>query len=171
VAENLGVITEAVEAIRHEFGFPGMSVLQFAFGSDPQAPTFRPHNYPNEVVAYTGTHDNDTTVGWWTAKGSGESTQSAQEMQRERDFAKKYLNTDGSEIHWSFIRAVEASVADTVLIPMQDVLGLGNEARMNLPATASGNWRWRYREGALTAELAARLRELAEVYERVASPH
>ena len=167
VAENLGVITPEVEAIREEFGFPGMAVLQFAFGTDPQAPTFRPHNYPREVVAYTGTHDNDTTVGWWTGEGRGESTRSDEDIRRERDFAMRYLNTDGHEIHWAFIRALEASVADTVLIPMQDVLGLGTEARMNQPATLGGNWRWRYRRGALKPELAGRLRDLAELYDRL----
>ncbi len=166
VAENLGVITPEVEAIREEFGFPGMAVLQFAFGTDPQAPTFRPHNFPREVVAYTGTHDNDTTVGWWASKGSGDSTRSEEDIQRERDFALRYLNADGHEIHWAFIRTLEASVADTVLIPMQDVLGLGNEARMNQPATMGGNWRWRYRPGALQPELAQRLRELTGLYER-----
>jgi 4-alpha-glucanotransferase len=166
VAENLGVITPEVEAIRAEFGFPGMAVLQFAFGTDPQAPTFRPHNYPREVVAYTGTHDNDTTVGWWSSKGSGESTRTDEDIRRERDFAMRYLNTDGKEIHWTFIRALEASVADTVLIPMQDVLGLGTEARMNRPATLGGNWRWRYRDGSLKPELARRLRELVELYDR-----
>jgi 4-alpha-glucanotransferase len=157
VAENLGVITPEVEAIRHEFGYPGMSILQFGFGNDAQAPTFRPHNYPREVMAYTGTHDNDTTVGWWQSRTVGGS---------EREFARKYLNTDGSEVHWTFIRAIEASVADTVLIPMQDVLGLGTEARMNLPATLGGNWRWRYRREMLTPEIARKLHELAELYER-----
>jgi 4-alpha-glucanotransferase len=166
VAENLGVITPDVEAIREEFGFPGMSILQFAFGTDPQAPTFRPHNYPRNLAAYTGTHDSDTTVGWWSSEGRGESTRSEEDIRREREFAKKYLNTDGRELHWAFIRALEASVADTVLIPLQDVLGLGTEARMNQPATLSGNWRWRYRAGALRAEIAQRLRELTELYER-----
>jgi 4-alpha-glucanotransferase len=166
VAENLGVITPEVEAIRHEFGYPGMSILQFGFGTDPQAPTFRPHNYPREVVAYTGTHDSDTTVGWWSSVGRGESTRSEADISREHAFAKRYLNTDGSEIHWAFIRALEASVADTVLIPLQDVLGLGTEARMNQPATASGNWRWRYRREMLTPEIAGRLREFADLYER-----
>jgi 4-alpha-glucanotransferase len=166
VAENLGVITPAVEAIRAEFGLPGMTILQFAFGSDPQSPSFRPHNYPREVVAYTGTHDCDTTVGWWTSEGSGESTRSAEEIHREREVARKYLNTDGSEINWAFIRALEASVADTVLIPLQDVLGLGSEARMNQPATLGGNWRWRYRAEMLTPEIARRLMELARLYER-----
>lgn len=166
VAENLGVITPEVEAIRHEFGFPGMTILQFAFGSDPQASSFRPHNYPREVVAYSGTHDCDTTVGWWTSEGRGESTRSAGDIRREREFARAYLNTDGSEIHWVFIRTLLASVADTVLIPLQDVLGLGSEARMNQPATIGGNWRWRYKQEMLTAGIARRLAELTRVYER-----
>jgi len=170
VAENLGVITPEVEAIRAEFKFPGMAILQFAFGTDPQSPTFRPHNYPREVVAYTGTHDNDTTVGWWKSQAATDSTRSEEDIRRERDFAKRYLHSDGSEIHWTFIRALEASVANTVLIPLQDVLGLGTDARMNRPATASGNWRWRYREGALKLEMAERLREMAELYDRGAFP-
>jgi 4-alpha-glucanotransferase len=167
VAENLGVITPEVEAIRAEFGFPGMSILQFAFGNDSQAASFRPHNYPREVVAYTGTHDCDSTVGWWTSEGKGESTRSPEDIRREHEIARKYLNTDGSEINWAFIRALEASVADTVLIPLQDVLGLGSESRMNQPATLGGNWRWRYRAEMLTPEIARRLAELARLYERV----
>jgi 4-alpha-glucanotransferase len=166
VAENLGVITPEVEAIREQFGFPGMSVLQFAFGNDPQAPTFRPHNYPREIVAYTGTHDCDTTVGWWTSAGRGESTRSPEEILREREMARRYLETDGREINWVFIRALEASVADTVLIPLQDVLGLGSSSRMNQPATLGGNWRWRYRKEMITPEMAGRLRELTDLYER-----
>jgi 4-alpha-glucanotransferase len=166
VAENLGVITPEVEAIRNEFGFPGMAILQFAFGHDPQGPTFRPHNYSRELVAYTGTHDCDTTVGWWSSTGRGESTRSADDIRAEREFTKKYLNTDGREIHWFFIRALLASVADTVLIPLQDVLGLGTEARMNQPATIGGNWRWRYCEEMLGPEIAQRLRELTSIYDR-----
>jgi len=166
VAENLGVITPAVEAIRAQFGFPGMSILQFAFGNDSQSATFRPHNYPREVVAYTGTHDCDTTVGWWTSQGKGESTRSAEDIRREHELALKYLNSDGSEINWVFIRALEASVADTVLIPLQDVLGLGSNSRMNQPATQGGNWRWRYRREMLTPGTAGRLRELSDLYDR-----
>jgi 4-alpha-glucanotransferase len=166
VAENLGVITPEVESLRAEFDFPGMSVLQFAFGTDPQAHTFRPHNYSRDLVAYTGTHDCDTTVGWWTSQGRGESTRTDDDIRQEREYAKQYLNTDGREIHWVFIRALLASVADTVLIPLQDVLGLGTEARMNQPATIGGNWRWRGREGALTPELAQRLHELTRLYDR-----
>ena len=166
VAENLGVITPEVEALRHQFGFPGMSVLQFAFGSDPQAPTFRPHNYPREVVAYTGTHDNDTTAGWWQGQGVGDSTRSLADVERERAFTKAYLNTDGREIQWAFIRTVMASVADTVIIPLQDVLGLGNEARMNLPGSTKGNWHWRCRPHAITQEMRDRLKQLTVMYDR-----
>ena len=164
VAENLGVITPEVENLRAQFGFPGMAVLQFAFGTDPQAPTFRPHNYPREIVAYTGTHDNDTTVGWWTSEGV--STRTADDIRREREIAKSYLNTDGREIHWDFIRAVVSSVADTAVVPLQDVLGLGSDARMNTPATTSRNWKWRFEAGAVTAEIHGRLKKLSELYDR-----
>jgi 4-alpha-glucanotransferase len=166
VAENLGVITPEVEAIRHQFHYPGMSVLQFAFGSDPQAPTFRPHNYPREVVAYTGTHDNDTTVGWWNSSPAIDSTRTLDDIARERAETCAYLNTDGREISWVFIRTVFASVADTALAPMQDVLGLGSEARMNLPGSTRGHWRWRMRPDAITSGLAGRLRELTGLYDR-----
>ncbi len=166
VAENLGVITPEVEAIRHKFGYPGMSVLQFAFGNDPQAPTFRPHNYPRELVAYTGTHDNDTTVGWWTSTGQGDSTRSADDIQAEREFTRKYLRTNGTQINWAFITTIMSSVADTVLIPLQDVLGLGSAARMNLPGSGEGHWQWRFRPGDLKREHAAKLKELAMLYDR-----
>jgi 4-alpha-glucanotransferase len=166
VAENLGVITPEVEAIREQFGYPGMSVLQFAFGNDPQAPTFRPHNYPREVVAYTGTHDNDTTIGWWTSKGEGDSTRTGEDIEKEREFTTKYLRTDGRKINWTFIETIVASVADTVLIPLQDVLGLGSEARMNLPGSGTGHWQWRFQQGMLKAAHARRLKELTVLYDR-----
>jgi len=166
VAENLGVITPEVEAIRNEFGFPGMSILQFAFGNDPQGSSFRPHNYPREIVSYTGTHDCDTTVGWWTSQGRGDSTRTPEDIAREREYARRYLNTDGSEIHWVMIRTLLASVADTVLVPLQDVFGLGSQARMNQPATLGHNWRWRFTREMLTPQAAARLRDLAELYDR-----
>ena len=166
VAENLGVITPEVEAIRNRFGYPGMSVLQFAFGRDSQAPDFRPHNYPRNVVAYSGTHDNDTTVGWWNSAGIGDSTRTAAEIEQEREIARQYLNFTGDEIHWAFIRALEASVAATVVIPMQDVLGLGSAARMNQPATAGKNWRWRCLPGACSSELAQRLKHFARLFDR-----
>jgi 4-alpha-glucanotransferase len=166
VAENLGVITPEVEAIRTQFGFPGMSILQFAFGKDPQAPDFKPHNYPRDRVAYTGTHDNDTTVGWWSSRGAGDSTRTESDVAEERAFTRKYLATDGREIHWVFIRTLMASVANTVLFPLQDVLGLGSQARMNTPAVPSGNWRWRYRPEMLSPDIAQRLKEMVATYDR-----
>ncbi len=165
VAENLGVITPEVEALRHQFGYPGMSVLQFAFGDESQSNDFRPHNYPRELVAYTGTHDNDTTVGWWNS-GAGDSTRSAEEVRRERAFTRAYLGTSGDEIHWDFIRAVLASVANTAIVPLQDVLGLGNESRMNLPASTKGNWAWRFRAEDLTPSVRQRLKCLTRLYDR-----
>jgi 4-alpha-glucanotransferase len=167
VAENLGVITPAVEKMRHRFGLPGMSLLQFAFGTDPQGPSFRPHNYSHDLVAYTGGHDNDTTVGWWTSSGAGDSTRSPEDVRKEHDFARAYLNFhDDSEINWVMIKAVLSSVADVAIVPLQDVLGLGSAARMNLPGTTSGNWKWRYRPGALRSDLSARLRSLVTLYDR-----
>jgi 4-alpha-glucanotransferase len=166
VAENLGVITPEVEAIRHEFGFPGMSLLQFAFGNDPQGPSFRPHNYERALVAYTGSHDNDTTVGWWTSSGANDSIRTPEDVRKERRFARAYLRFDNEPVNWVFVQSVLASVADTAIIPLQDVLGLGSEARMNLPGTISGNWRWRYRPEALTPELSERLKMMNSMYDR-----
>ncbi|MFZ1005279.1 MAG: 4-alpha-glucanotransferase [Candidatus Sulfotelmatobacter sp.] len=166
VAENLGVITPEVESLRQEFGFPGMSLLQFAFGNDPQGSSFRPHNYTRELAAYTGGHDNDTTVGWWTSTGVGESTRTAEDICKEREFTRAYLGFENEPIHWVFIRAVMASVAAIAIVPLQDVLGFGSEARMNLPGTVSGNWKWRYRENALTGEIKTKLRELRRIYDR-----
>jgi 4-alpha-glucanotransferase len=171
VAENLGVITPPVERLRRRFGFPGMAVLQFAFGSDPQGPGFRPHNYERNLVVYTGTHDNDTTVGWWTSIGAGDSTRSPEEIERERAYCRKYLDfSDDRDVHWAFIRAALASVADTAIMPVQDILGLGSEARMNVPARASGNWRFRLQNGQLTDAIRHRLAELTWVYGRT-PPH
>src|SRR5262249_42721283 len=167
VAENLGVITPEVEAIRSRFHLPGMAILQFAFGTDPQGPTFRPHNYSRDLAAYTGTHDNDTIVGWWTSSGAGDSTRTEQDIGKEREYASKYLNTDGHKIHWAFIRALMASVAKTVIFPLQDVLGLGSEARMNIPSKVSGNWRWRFSGGALTDDVCEHLKELTTIYGRL----
>jgi 4-alpha-glucanotransferase len=167
IAENLGVITPAVEKLRQQFGLPGMAILQFAFGNDPQGPSFRPHNYSRDLVAYTGGHDNDTTVGWWNSSGAGDSIRLPEDVRREHEFASAYLNLkDDSEINWVMIRTVLASVADMAVVPLQDVLGLGSSARMNLPGTVSGNWKWRYRPGALNAELSARLRSLVNLYDR-----
>jgi 4-alpha-glucanotransferase len=166
VAENLGVITPEVEGLRQEFGFPGMSLLQFAFGNDPQGPSFRPHNYSRELVAYTGGHDNDTTVGWWTSSGVGESTRSADDIRKEREFTRAYLEFENEPVHWVFIRTILASVANVAISPLQDLLGLGSEARMNLPGTVSGNWKWRYRSNALTNDISERMRQLTLLYDR-----
>src|SRR3954468_19688751 len=125
IAEDLGAVTPEVTALRDKFGFPGIKLLQFAFGTDPQAPTFLPHNYERNSVAFTGTHDNDTTRGWFEKLGA-----------IERSTALGYLGTQGREIHWEMIRTVWASVANLAIAPMQDLLGLGPEARMNLPGTA-----------------------------------
>jgi len=165
VAENLGVITPEVEALRERFNLPGMAILQFAFGTDPQAPDFKPHNYTRDRVVYTGTHDNDTTVGWWTGD-VGHSTRSVPEIAEERAHACRYLGTDGREIHWDFIRAVLASVADTAIVPAQDLLGLGSGARMNQPGTLGGNWLWRLVPHQLTQDVASRLAVLTETYDR-----
>lgn len=166
IAEDLGVITPEVVALRERFRFPGMKVLQFAFGDDPGSRQFRPHNYPRNCVVYTGTHDNDTTVGWFTRIGAGDTTQSPDEADRERQTALKYVGTDGRQIHWDFIRLALGSVANTAIVPLQDVLGLGSEARMNLPGRPEGNWQWRFTEEMLTPEIRQQLADMAEVYER-----
>jgi 4-alpha-glucanotransferase len=165
IAEDLGVITPDVDALRDDFGFPGMRVLQFAFSSDSKS-NHLPHNYHPNVVVYTGTHDNDTTVGWFSSAAGEGSTRTADEVESERNFCMRYLNATGREIHWDLIRAALASVANTAVVPLQDLLGLGNEARMNLPNSTEGNWSWRYSSHALTNEVAQRLRELTELYGR-----
>jgi 4-alpha-glucanotransferase len=167
IAEDLGVITPDVVALRDESGFPGMRILQFGFGGDSKNSDL-PHNYERNVVAYTGTHDNDTTVGWFHSVAGEGSTRSADQIERERTFCSDYLHSDGEEIHWDFIRAVWASVANTAIVPLQDVLGLGASARMNLPNSTSGNWSWRFRSGALTDKIASRLKELTKLYAREA---
>jgi 4-alpha-glucanotransferase len=155
IAENLGVITPEVENLREEFGFPGMRVLQFAFGGDATNDHL-PHRHTRDSVVYTGTHDNDTTLGWFTNLGD-----------EERAHALRYLDTDGREINWELIRAAMSSVGNLAIVPMQDVLGLGNEARMNLPASEAGNWAWRMKPDALGGELAARLKNLTKLYGRI----
>jgi 4-alpha-glucanotransferase len=166
VAENLGLITPEVEALRQKLGFPGMAVLQFAFGSGTSDADFLPHNYSRNLVVYTGTHDNDTTVGWWNSTGAEDSTRPPEEVQREHKFVLRYLGVDGDDIHWAFIRAVLASVANWAIVPLQDVLGLGSHARMNLPARPNGNWQWRFLSEMLTESIQKRLGELTVLYGR-----
>jgi len=165
IAEDLGVITPEVTGLRDRFGLPGMRILQFAFGGDSKNHDL-PHNYVQNSVAYTGTHDNDTTIGWWRSVSGDGSTRDNNAITHEHEFCLKYLKSDGSEINWDFIRAIWSSVANIAIAPLQDVLGLGNEARMNLPATANGNWSWRLRENALTDDFLERLRDLTEIYSR-----
>jgi 4-alpha-glucanotransferase len=165
IAEDLGVITPDVEELRDGFGFPGMRILQFAFGGDASNHDL-PHNYLKNCVAYTGTHDNDTTVGWWLSEAGAGSTREADEISRERDYCLQYLDSDGGEIHWDFIRAVWASIANTAIAPLQDLLGIGTEGRMNLPASTAGNWQWRLIEGSVTPGMVERLRKLTTIYGR-----
>jgi 4-alpha-glucanotransferase len=166
IAEDLGLITPDVDALRERLGFPGMRVLQFAFGDDPKAEDYRPHNYPRNCVVYTGTHDNNTTIGWFKEEVLDDTTQSREAREAERRFALKYMGSDGREVNWDFIRLALMSVADTAIVPLQDVLGLGAEARMNRPATSEGNWVWRFRREMLTDEMKNRLRELTTIYGR-----
>ena len=154
IVEDLGEITPDVIELRDRLGFPGMKVLQFAFGEDARGvPTGRnpylPHNYEPEFVVYTGTHDNDTTVGWFA--GLSEA---------ERASALRYVGGDGREIAWDLIRLALQSVAEWAIVPLQDVLGLGSEARMNVPGRPEDNWTWRYADGALTPAHAERLADL-----------
>jgi 4-alpha-glucanotransferase len=169
IAEDLGVITPDVIALRDAFELPGMRILQFGFAGDPWNLDL-PHNYVWNTVAYTGTHDNDTTVGWFRSRAGKGSTRSAAQIRRERSFCLKYLHSTGREIHWDFIRAVLASVADTAIIPMQDLLGLDSSARMNLPASEEGNWNWRAPADTLTETMSERLRGLTEIYGRLPLP-
>jgi 4-alpha-glucanotransferase len=161
LAEDLGVITPEVEALRDKFEFPGMKVLQFAFGSDPGNP-FLPFNYPRNCVVYTGTHDNDTTVGWFNKLSD-----------YEKDAVLSYLGCTSSEgIHWDLIRLALSSVANQAITPLQDVLGFQTEARMNYPSKPEGNWEWRYHSDALTPELHTRLKTLTKTYGRAPiNPH
>ncbi len=160
LAENLGIITDDVTALMQRFGWPGMAVLQFGFGADAGSEHL-PHNFTPGLVAYTGTHDNDTLVGWWTSTARSDA---------ERIHARQYLDLapddDADTVAWRCIRLLTASVARLAVFPVQDVLGLGAAARMNTPGRKTGNWTWRLRPGALTDEHARRLLSLARLYGR-----
>lgn len=186
IAEDLGAVTPEATALREQFGFPGMRILHWAFGRGAGARYNQPHNFPQDCVAYTGTHDNNTTMGWWRelqrerpggrsgrARGRAGTSGARGGGAGEWDVvssaarARRYLGTDGREIHWDMIRALLASPANTAVVPLQDVLGLDRRARMNLPATERGNWAWRFRSTDLRPGHAQRLREMNEAYERV----
>lgn len=158
VAEDLGLITTEVDALRLEMGLPGMRVLQFGFGNR-NAHIHLPHRFTPATVAYTGTHDNNTTMGWWQTVSK-----------EERAAVEAYVGQVGDCPVWPLIRAVETSVAQMVVVPAQDLLELGAEARMNTPAVAAGNWSWRTPEECWTPKLAARLAALAEVTDRDNDP-
>jgi 4-alpha-glucanotransferase len=159
IAEDLGVITPEVSGLRDRFKLPGMRVIQFAFGHDPLADLYKPGRYIRNCVAYTGTHDNDTLIGWLFGK-SDYSTRSRREIQEERISVFRYLGNkkiERRDVHWKLIRRVMKSGADRVVFPMQDLLGLGSGARMNRPGTARGNWRWRLRPRQITPALISKL--------------
>ena len=158
IAEDLGFLTPAVHQLLADTGFPGMKVLQFAFDSrDGGGRAYQPHNYPANCVAYVGTHDNDTALGWL-----------AEAEPADVALAREYLHLDPAEgENWGMMRAVWASTADCAVVQMQDVLGLGNEARMNTPSTLGGNWQWRCPTGCFTPALARRLRREMKVYQRL----
>ena len=158
IAEDLGLITPDVEALRKKFGLPGMRILQFAFAGDA-SDRFLPHNHEPDTVVYTGTHDNDTTAGWW-----------ASATDRERHMARGYLATDGHDMPWTLIRAAMASVADTAVHPMQDVLALPSDCRMNHPGQESGWWGWRFQWSQVQSWHAQRLAELSRLYGRSGLP-
>ncbi len=165
IAEDLGAVVPEALKLRDDFGFPGMRLLQWAWGdSDEYGRSSQPHNYPRECVVYPGTHDNDTTVGWFQSlKKKPAKRGELSAAQR----ALRYLGSDGREIHWDVIRCIFASPSNTAIVPAQDLLGLDNKkGRMNIPATEKGNWEWRLAPHKLTPQIAKRLRDLAIAYER-----
>lgn len=174
IAEDLGVITPDVTALRDDFGLPGIRILQFAFGTDPMKHTFEPGAYINNCVAYSGTHDNDTVMGWFNSTANKGSTRDEATIRQERENARNYFETDGSEIHLDFIRALFSSEAGAVILPTQDLLGLGSEARFNIPGTAAGNWKWRLPDYSTLVPAIERLTQLSDDYLRgrfVDAPH
>jgi 4-alpha-glucanotransferase len=154
IAEDLGLITPEVEKLRDDLGLPGMRILQFAFGGAPED-RFLPHNYDRNSVVYTGTHDNDTTRGWYQAI-----------TEAERHFVRRYLGRDGSDIAWDLLRLAWSSVADWAVAPLQDVLDLGSEGRMNYPGKPAGNWGWRFTRAQFHADVLGRLEDLTRLYGR-----
>ncbi len=158
IAEDLGVITPEVEQLRDGMGFPGMKILQFGFGGERNN-NFLPHNFTANSVVYTGSHDNETTLGWYQNASAS-----------ERDHVRRYLGRNDHDIVWDMIRLALQSVSCMAVIPMQDILVLGNEARMNFPGRTGGYWSWRYRAGMLKNEMADRLRELNHLYGRAPDP-
>jgi 4-alpha-glucanotransferase len=165
IAEDLGVITPEVEALRDLFGLPGMRILQFGFASNANEEKHLPHRFIPHCLVYTGTHDNDTSKGWLTST-KVQTTQSPEEVKAERAFALRYLGTSGDDFSWDMIRLALGSVANIAIIPMQDLLGLDSRARMNVPGKAKGNWGWRFQAAQLDSAVKDRLAELTAVFGR-----
>ena len=159
IAEDLGLITPDVDQLRDALGFPGMRILQFAFGGE-QPETHQPQRYPENCVVYTGTHDNDTTVGWHTSAAGPDSTCTPEQLAAERHHVRSVLGCDGAGINWDMISLAFCTPARTAIVPLQDVLGLGSEARMNVPGRAWGNWQWRFGWEQLRPEAEERLENL-----------
>ena len=154
---SLGFLTDSVRELLRKTGYPGMKILEFAFDSRDKGSDYLPHRYPTHCVAYTGTHDNDTILGWM-----------ATAPKKDVSFAKAYLRLNSREgYHWGMMRAAWASPADLAVMQAQDLLGLGSEARMNIPSTLGTNWKWRALPGAFAPALAARLKKEAKVYQRL----
>jgi len=168
IAEDLGEAAKEAAVLRKKFDIPGMSILQMAFGENANI-NGNLKSLDNEInVVYTGTHDNDTTIGWFhTLPESVISTQTAADIVKERKRALKFLGTDGSEINWDFISLAMHSKANTVIIPLQDILGLGTNARMNTPGTIKGNWQWRFKKNTLMSDIIERMRTLTEESKRL----
>ena len=169
IAEDLGFITPAVRSLRDRFGFPGMKIIQFGFGEGKSTSLDLPHNYPVHCIAYTGTHDNDTTVGWFNSQAGEGSTRSQGEIDAEKAFALRYLQSGPNQIHQSMIRAIWGSVACIAIAPVQDLLGLPSQARMNTPGIATGNWTWRCEPSQLSPKVADHLRQMTESFGRTGS--
>ena len=157
IAEDLGYLTDTVVKLVKDTGYPGMKIMQFAFDSREES-NYLPHTYDKNCVVYTGTHDNDTIKGWYKTISD-----------KDNEYSKIYLNTpnpDEENIHWDFIKATLATVANLAIIPIQDYLGLGSEARINVPSTLGTNWKWRLVKGDIDDELLEKIKKLTLVYER-----
>ena len=161
IAEDLGVITEDVDALRDDFNLPGMRILQFSFADDLK-PHLRPEGFPENCVVYTGTHDNDTTQGWFWREPGVDNTETREEIEAERRKVLQTVHTDGSQIHWDLIALAHRLAPDTAIVPLQDVMGLGTDARMNVPGRMEGNWCWRFTEEQLREDDLHRLRDITE---------
>jgi 4-alpha-glucanotransferase len=161
IAEDLGVITPEVDALRDDFDLPGMRILQFSFADDLE-PHMQPEGFPENCVVYTGTHDNDTTYGWYHRQPGVNNTESAEVIEGEKHRVRVAVSTNGELIHWDLIALAMRLRPHTAIVPLQDVLGLGTEARMNVPGRMDGNWSWRFEPKDIKSEDLQRLRDITE---------